>query len=460
MVIKRLVTAATNPSVAMEVAGQRLRRLKWSWRDVSKAAVLLESRDPGAALDLHRAIHRVSPNDHLLQFRLGAFEASQGGLDQALGLLEKAVVGKPESSIYREKLARVAFHLLGPEAAVKRLQTLPSAPGGATFASHKVAAAELLRHKRMDLASQHYSNAFGETCSGLYAADDASGVYSVVLRFEAGKYAIGFTRDFLYWPFLVDRLLTYAPLLDRLCREDGPTGLVRLSVGDGPDGPDRQLCFSGKTSDDILIPDPHFLESDGYLSYRRQVRDHAIAWHDRADDLYWRGSLTGVADQYADMMRLPRVTLSLMALHVPRINAKITDLSQFGPWLPNLQFMLDGLGVLGPREDAIENVRYKYLVDIDGNTNSWPGLFMKLASGGAVFKLSSEYRQWYYDRLIPGENHLPMDTLDDLPELAARYAADPRRAEAIGQAGARLANSMTPRSEYRHLKSAVLKAVA
>lgn len=459
MIIKRLVNAAANPSIAVEAVGRRLRQLKWSWRDVSNAAMALEARDPGTALDLHRAIHRVSPNDHLLQYRLGAFEASLGGFDQALGLLEKAVIGRPESSSYREKLARVAFHLMGPERAVKCLLSLPKASHGATFASHRVAAAELLRHKQLDLAAQHFSRAFGETCSGLYAADDVSGVYSVVLRFEAGKYAIGFTRDFLYWPFLIDRLLTYAPLLDRLCREDAPTGVVRFSIGDGPDGPDRQLCFSGKTVDDILIPDSHFLESSGYLSYRRQVRDHAIGWADRADDLYWRGSLTGVADQYADMMRLPRVTLSLMALHVPRLNAKITDLSQFGPWLPNLQFMLDGLGVLGPREDAIENVRYKYLVDIDGNTNSWPGLFMKLASGGMVFKLSSEYRQWYYDRLIPDENHVLIDTLDALPELAERYAANSRRAEAIGRAGARLANSMTPRSEYRHLASAVQKAI-
>ena len=46
---------------------------------------------------------------------------------------------------------------------------------------------------------------------------------------------------------------------------------------------------------------------------------------------------------------------------------------------------------------------YKFQIDIDGNTNSWPGLFQKLLTGSAILKVASPYgyRQWYYDRLRP-----------------------------------------------------------
>ena len=43
--------------------------------------------------------------------------------------------------------------------------------------------------------------------------------------------------------------------------------------------------------------------------------------------------------------------------------------------------------------------KYKYQIDIDGNTNAWPGLFQKLLTGSPVLKVASPYgfRQWLYE---------------------------------------------------------------
>ncbi len=435
------------------------RRLKWSWRDVSEAALSLENRDRPAAIGLHRALLGVSPADPLLQFRLGACLLGSGEADEALPLLAQAAAsGSSQAAL---PLARAAFSLLSPEEAVKTLDATKGADGDWPANVARIAAAELLHRQRFDLADARCRRAFGESCANITRRDDVTGVYSVILAFDEGRYSLGFSRDFLYWPFLVERILTLAPHIDRLCRETAPSGEVRLSIGDGPDGDEPQLCFAGKTRDHYLIPDPSFLESNGYQSYKRAIGEAASApWEERDNRAYWRGSLTGVAYGYRDIVRLPRVTLALMALHHPRIDAKITDLSQFGPLLPTLEFLLKGLGTIGPREDPIRNVHYRYLVDVDGNTNSWPGLFMKLSAGGVVVKLESEFRQWYYDRLRPDENFISVKSLDDILPRLDRLDADPQSAGAIAKAGAALARSMTPRSEYPHFRSAVLAALA
>ena len=54
--------------------------------------------------------------------------------------------------------------------------------------------------------------------------------------------------------------------------------------------------------------------------------------------------------------------------------------------------------------------KFKYHLDIDGNSNAWSGLFSKLLSGGLVFKIDSEYSQWYYDRLLPWKHYIPIST--------------------------------------------------
>ena len=59
-------------------------------------------------------------------------------------------------------------------------------------------------------------------------------------------------------------------------------------------------------------------------------------------------------------------------------------------------------------------LQYRGVIDIDGNVNAW-GLFWRLASGSVVFKVRSNYLNYYISRMIPWEHYIPLE--DDLSDF-------------------------------------------
>lgn len=101
---------------------------------------------------------------------------------------------------------------------------------------------------------------------------------------------------------------------------------------------------------------------------------------------------------------------------------------------------------MGASEPQDRILDYRYQIDVDGNTNSWPGLFLKLLSGSPVLKFESEagFKQWYYPRLKPWENFVPVASDgSDLVEKLEWLRANPAQAQAIGENGRALALSLT-----------------
>ena len=85
-------------------------------------------------------------------------------------------------------------------------------------------------------------------------------------------------------------------------------------------------------------------------------------------------------------------------------------------------------------------------MDIDGNSNAWSALFQKLLSGSVVLKVdsSSNFRQWYYDELIPWKNFVPIKSdMSDLIEKVHWLLDHDDEARQIGENGAKLAYQLT-----------------
>ena len=105
-----------------------------------------------------------------------------------------------------------------------------------------------------------------------------------------------------------------------------------------------------------------------------------------------------------------------------------------------------------PFVPATEFAKFKYQIDIDGNTSSWPGLFQKLLTGSPVLKIASPlgYRQWYYDRLRPWSNFIPVygDNVGSDGEDRMRRRHDDA-ARRIGANGRALAMSLSYETEMR-----------
>ena len=127
------------------------------------------------------------------------------------------------------------------------------------------------------------------------------------------------------------------------------------------------------------------------------------------------------------------------------IDAKFTDVvqcrdtkaeTQIRLWLKNQNLISDRVT---PRTFA----EHRWLIDIDGNVNSW-GLLWKLFGGSCVLRVSSPRRQWFHHRLVPYQHFVPVASdLHDLEKQVAWCHANIEASEAIAIAGRALALEIT-----------------
>lgn len=208
---------------------------------------------------------------------------------------------------------------------------------------------------------------------------------------------------------------------------------------------------------DFLIPDPYFVLSQGYAGERDAYAQ--IPWSERRDQLYWRGSDTGVW-RYHSIPDAPRVAVCLLSKLYPElIDARITNVEPRPEQSEKLSYY-DTHGLKGPWQDQIEITKYRYQIDIDGNTSTWSSFLLKMLTASPVLKVESEccWRQWYYDRLMPGEHYISIrPDLSDLIDKLQWLRANPSEAQRIGAAGRKFALSLDYEVEMQNAAATVDK---
>jgi hypothetical protein len=217
--------------------------------------------------------------------------------------------------------------------------------------------------------------------------------------------------------------------------------------GEAPDG--AGLCYTGTTQSHLCIPDPVFLETDGYASYREWAEKNWVPWTTRHSRLFWRGASTGIREWvFARSWReMPRFA---MCLHAQK--ARRPELVDIG--LSNIVQIHDATelreiseaGVVKGRVPWESFMAYRWAVDIDGNSCAWPSMFTKLLTQNTVVKIDSKvgFRQWYYDRLIPWRNYVPVSwNLKEFDDTVDWLANNPAEAEEIAARGRDLALGVT-----------------
>ena len=118
----------------------------------------------------------------------------------------------------------------------------------------------------------------------------------------------------------------------------------------------------------------------------------------------------------------------------------------------NVRAELESVGLFREYVPSPQFNRYRYQIDIDGNTNSWPGLLMKLLTGSPVLKVASprDYRQWYYNQLVPWHNFVPVAAdMSDLADKVQWLIANDDIGQRIGAAGRALGKSLDFAGELR-----------
>ncbi len=243
-------------------------------------------------------------------------------------------------------------------------------------------------------------------------------------------------------------LMWVMPLLVRVAASRNVSdGKAFLNQWDAGIVPGLSYCASGNGF--FLIPDNVFIPRRGYWELKQELANERVDWSERQPIAFWRGAATGqVLDPSRGWRSLQRVGLcELSKEHPSLIDAGLSEIAQLSA------------------EDAVEvqksclvkdyypakNLqRYRYLIDVDGNSNAWGGFFERLLTGSPVLKVASPrgYQQWYYDRLRPWHNFVPV--LADMSDLVCKIQwlkQHDTEARAIGENGRALAYSIEYEAE-------------
>jgi hypothetical protein len=233
-----------------------------------------------------------------------------------------------------------------------------------------------------------------------------------------------FLRAYLYWMDLT------GPEIRRMT--------VNGSDGDRPSK--ARFAPSAPPGRQVPIPDPHFWLYEGFKAERERAA-HAPDWDSRSDDVVWRGLGNGAGRvsfdprDRNDPSVIQRLRMCHILAEIHGCDVRINGLNEDGGvWSePARQAGISGASL--PAETWLTR---KYAIDIDGQTNTWSNLLIRLLFGCCVFKVESPagFRQWYYDRLNAFEHFIPVKAdMSDFPAMIDWARTHPAEARQIAAAG-------------------------
>ena len=176
-----------------------------------------------------------------------------------------------------------------------------------------------------------------------------------------------------------------------------------------------------------------------------------VPWDRRIEQVMWRGATTGIEFKQGLVATSGRCKLCAMSKYHPnQIDAKFTDLVEVPPTFEHRfkeEFPIDSF--ITPEQ----HLYYKYLIAVDGNTCSYPGLHWRLMSGSLLLKQDSDYIQWYYEGLKPGYHYLPVekDLANLLPRIEWAKQHDYQAKEIANHAKEFAEENLSQESIYRYL---------
>lgn len=193
-----------------------------------------------------------------------------------------------------------------------------------------------------------------------------------------------------------------------------------VSLEDGFEGnPGVGPCFVFAKREDvdslILIPDINALVGYGKLREIIPKTSLQIPWEKKIAKGFWRGSTTGGHSTLSNWNDLARAKLVLLSLISPKdIDARFHKVVQCDPEIPQL---MKAKGMVSKSVSKPDHLKYKFLVDVDGNSCSFERYFWLLLSNSLVIKQLSPNIQWYYGGLEPYKHFVPVKKdLSDLME--------------------------------------------
>jgi hypothetical protein len=218
------------------------------------------------------------------------------------------------------------------------------------------------------------------------------------------------TRHFLQLLSCIQKLNEHIKLPDVDFVVSLDDGLCE-DVGLGP-------CFTfakDQSLDGVLIPDIKALAGNTILRQTISEANEKFKWEQKEEKCFWRGASTGGFSTAATWHKLARSQLVLLSLaHPEMIDARFHKVIQCEP---NIPAILEAKGMVGSSVSREDHLKFKYLIDVDGNSCTYERYFWLLLSNSLVLKQMTQNVQWYYGGLTPYQHFVPVKAdLSDLLE--------------------------------------------
>lgn len=163
----------------------------------------------------------------------------------------------------------------------------------------------------------------------------------------------------------------------------------------------RVFAFAKRTYDThtVAIPDFFYMQDTGHSKKLSEIAAQPIDWNTKQPRCVWRGNPINGCNQ------------NFKNPDLSKGNQREYFVEQYKAGkFQNMDWSETQMSIQEQR-------KYKYILDIDGWTNTWDGTIWKLYSGSVMLKVESVWKQWYYDKLIPWKHYVPIaNDFSDLNE--------------------------------------------
>lgn len=192
----------------------------------------------------------------------------------------------------------------------------------------------------------------------------------------------------------------------------------------------------------VLMPDIY--QYTNYLS-SDQVKDNSVT---KISKVGFFGTTTGSKNPHDNT----RINTCLWALDRDFIDCYITNIAQmtvddFGKVDRNKE-------ILKPYMPMSQQFKYKYLLDIPGNTYSWNRVPIVMQSNSLLFKMPCSDYGWYYPLLRPGEHYVNVD-LNTMHSKFMYYENNPKEYNLIVENANKFVNNFM-KTTHAYLYMSVL----
>lgn len=222
---------------------------------------------------------------------------------------------------------------------------------------------------------------------------------------------------------------------------------VIVNFNDGPqnDSKETRFCFARpRNSPHICIPDSHLLRTASICS---QIGNVDIPFEEKIDKAVFCGSDTGAKHNGS----VQRIDLCRKYRYSQLVDAKITNFVEF-------PFEDD---IAGPYTTIADQLKYKYILNINGNTTSWERLIWAMKSNSICIYVRPPSHQdeisWYYHMfdVVQGVVYVDQDCIE---HFMAQMGNDKNYIQSIKNCQKYLANTLDKPDVHAAYFSSILKA--